>query len=123
MEYIITSFKDDLPDSIYFPEEDMGFINDFFRYVTTNQKYIETIKAIDEVQSGRIEKRILTTNSCKVTINKDTTEIKYTLDYDPEDWDPEGDSSDFSHIPTDKFKEAVEIWWKEYTYHKASLSH
>lgn len=118
MKYIVTIFKKDLPYNIVFPEENMRFINLFFHHINTSQKYNEAINAVDEVQSGRIENRILTTNSCKVTINKDITEIKYTLDHDPEDWDPEGDTSDFSHIPTDKFKAAVEIWWKEYTYHK-----
>lgn len=117
MKYEVIKHQSGSLAYLNFPEDQINNVNLYLTHILGEDKYKETIDAIEEVTSGKKEKKLLTTMSCEVLIQKDMTEIEFTPDVMDED---ELDMKNkFSNIPTEKFKEAVEIWWKEYSsFHK-----
>ncbi len=115
MKYKVIKLNNGSIARIDFPEENMKFINLYLTCITSYEKYIDAVNNINEVISGKRGKKSLFGVTCEVLIEKETTEIEYTPDIGPDDWEPGEYENRFSYIPTAKFKEAVEIWWKEYS--------
>jgi hypothetical protein len=115
MKYSVVLHNTGSLAAIRFEEEKMNSTNLFFSALSSQEKYEEVVSKIKDVLSGKIEKKLLTSYECEVLLQKETTEIEFKPDVVDES---EMDMTDkFTYIPTERFLEAVEIWWREYSQH------
>ena len=93
-----------------------AWFGDFLRQITDEQRKDEVLEFIDDVLTERIEQNWHCYEVYCIEVRKDKTYI-YSNPTLP------GQDDDFSedrYIETAAIPELVEIWWKEYSAHKAN---
>lgn len=113
MKYKVLKSDDGRIYGIDYFDKEINSVNSYLPSVRNEETYKETLNAINEVMSGMRDKKLLSSMSCEVLVQKDVTEIAYTPDIGPEDWEQGEYENRFTYVSTEKFKEAIEIWWKE----------